>query len=228
MGKAATTGNAAKKIIEQSKFRESKTENDTVRLWENYREQALMWRAIALFQLPATFIAIVFSLVIFINRTIELNVPAKPLPGYFLAGEVADEEFKSRAIEFVNLVASYQPDTAPNQFKEAAKYLMEPMLSRFYSEMIEHELEAIKNVRRTQVYFPDPTKTEIIRDDYNDTVVVTMVGTRKKIVAGEEIPAVATQFRITMTTIPRNTLNKFGIMITNVETTSSKNIYELQ
>ncbi|MCB0336185.1 MAG: hypothetical protein KDD62_07760 [Bdellovibrionales bacterium] len=227
MTKARHATSAAKQIVSESKFREAKSENDTVKLWENYREQALLWRAIAIFQMPATFIALSFALVMYNNRSIELDVPAKPLPGYYMASEISDEEFLGRAIEFVNLIASYQPETAKNQFKEASKFLLEPMLTRFHKEMIMQELEAIKNIRRTQIYFMDPTKTEIIRDHDNDQVIVTLVGTRKKIVAGEEVPTVSTLYRVTMTTIPRNKLNQYGIMITNVEVTSSKNVNDL-
>ena len=213
---------AAKKILEQSGFRESKNDNDTVRLWENYREQALLWRALALFQIPATCIAIVFAIIIFHNRETILNVPARPLPGFYQAEEITDEEFISRTIEFVNLVATYQPLTARRQFEKAAEYLIEPMLSRFQTDMIGTELQAIETTSRTQVYWVDPTKTEIYRDEGDGNVVVNLVGERKKIVAGQELPDVITQFRVHLTTIPRNTINKNGIVIKNVETTSTE------
>src|SRR5690606_41834731 len=64
---------------------DGRSEADTIRLWENYREQALMWRALALLQIPATFIALVFALWIWNTRSITLEVPAKPLPGRYLA-----------------------------------------------------------------------------------------------------------------------------------------------
>lgn len=212
----------AKKILEQSGFRESKSDNDTVRLWENYREQALLWRALALFQIPATCIALIFAIIIFHNRETVLNVPARPLPGFYQAEEIPDEEFISVTTEFVNLVATYQPITARRQFEKAAEYLIEPMLSRFQTDMIGTELQAIETTRRTQVYWIDPTKTELFRNPDDGTIVVNLVGERKKLVAGEELPDVITQFRVHLATVPRNTLNKFGIVITNVETTSTE------
>ena len=220
MANGTAAKKAAKKIIEDTRFRESKRESDTVRVWENYREQALLWRALALFQIPATAIALVFALVIWVTRTTILNVPAKPLPGYYAAEEIPDAEFISVATEFINLIASYQPVTARKQFKEGAKFLFEPMSARFEQEMLGRELTAIENTRRTQVFFSDPTKTELMRNP-DGTVTVTLVGERQKLVAGEVLPNVMTQFRVTMTTIPRNALNQYGIVITNVEVTSS-------
>jgi len=220
MANSSAVKKTAKKIVDDTRFRESKRESDTVRVWENYREQALLWRSLALIQVPASLIALIFALAIWFTRTTILNVPAKPLPGYYAADEIPDPEFISVATEFINLIATYQPVTARKQFKEAAKYLFEPMSSRFEQEMMGRELTAIENTRRTQVFFVDPTKTELIRNQ-DGSVTVTLVGERQKLVAGEVLPTVMTQFSLTMTTIPRNTLNQYGIVIKNVEVTSS-------
>lgn len=209
----------AKKIVEQSGFRESRDKSDTVRVWENYREQALLWRAMSLFQMPITALAIILALVIWNQRETHLEVPARPLPGFYEAGEVTDEEFKGRAREFINLISSYQPDNARIQFKHASRYLVEPALSRYNLEMMQQELQIIENTRRTQLFFIDPTKTEIERIGY-DQVVVTFRGTREKLVAGKKVAGVISQFRIFLTTIPRNELNPFGIVISNIETTN--------
>ncbi|NLF24150.1 MAG: hypothetical protein GX589_00630 [Deltaproteobacteria bacterium] len=212
---------AAKKIINDSRFREAKADNDTVRLWENYREQALLWRALALLQIPGTFIALFFALVMWINRETILNVPAKPLPGYYAASEIPDAEFISVASDWVNLVATYQPLVVSKQFDEAARWLVEPMLTRFKTEMLEQEVATVKNTMRSQVYYVDPTRTMIERDE-EDNVIVTLVGERLKIVAGINVPSTITQFRITMTTQPRNKLNEYGIVIINAESTDTK------
>ena len=212
---------AAKNLIKQSGFREARSENDTVRLWENYREQALLWRALAIFQIPGTLIALIFALVMWNGRETFLQVPAKPLPGIYNAHEIPNEEFVSVATEFVNLIATYQASTAPRQFAQAEKYLVEPMLSKFRIEMMDKELEAIETTRRTQLYFVDPTKIEVLREG-REFVVVTLVGDRTKLIAGEQLPEVTTQFRVTMKTIPRNTLNRYGIVISSVEATTTR------
>ena len=122
MGKTnLKVANTAAKVIRDSRFREAKSDNDTVRLWENYREQALLWRAIALLQMPAMCAARLLSTYIWYNREVTLNVPAKPLPGYYSAYEIPDSEFLSVATEFVNLIASYQPKSARKQFTEGPR-----------------------------------------------------------------------------------------------------------
>jgi hypothetical protein len=203
-------------------LREARAPNDTIRLWENYREQALLWRALALIQVPSTVCAILFAYVMFSKREVTLQVPAKPLPGYYLADEIPDEAFVGRASDFVNLIATYQPTTAQRQFQKASEYLIEPVLTTFIGELMKQELQAIQTTSRTQVYWIDPEKTDIERDDDSGNVVVTFSGERRKLVAGQAVPDVVTTFTITMTTVPRNPLNEFGIMINNVASESSE------
>jgi hypothetical protein len=37
-----------------------------------------------------------------------------------------------------------------------------------------------------------------------------------KMISGKEVPSVKTRFTVTMTTVPHNQFNKYGIVITNV------------
>lgn len=214
---------AAKTLLNQTSVKEGKSQADTVKIWENFREQAMLWRALALLQIPGTLIALFFALVMWWNRETILNVPAKPLPGYYQAYEIPDAEFISVATNYVNLVSTYQPTTAARQFQEAEKYLTEPIITTFATDMKQNELKAIENTRRTQTYYVDPTQTEITRNENDGTVAVYFKGEREKIVAGQSVPGAITQFLVKMTTIPRNTLNEYGIVIYNVETTSSAN-----
>lgn len=202
-----------KKLLHDSSVIDARGETDTIRLWENYRDQALLWRAISLLQIPATFIALVFAIVVYNNSDITLNVPAKPLPGHYSASELPDAEFVSAGTEYVNLIATYQPAVARRQYGRAREMLKEPMLSRFDTEMMDVELRAIETTSRTQVFFVDPSKTTIIRD--GNEVHVTLTGERLKIVAGKELPVVETKFTISMTTVPRNIINPYGIVIIN-------------
>ncbi|RIL06144.1 MAG: hypothetical protein DCC75_11085 [Proteobacteria bacterium] len=194
---------------------DAKGQTDTLRLWENYRDQALMWRALALFQIPTTFIIALLSVLLWVTRSITLNVPAKPLPGVYLAQEVPDTEFIEAATDYINLTASYQPNVARRQFIQAREMLKEPMLERFNLEMMAVELKAIENTNRTQIFFADPTKTRLDRIS-DQEVLVTFIGERLTIVAGKELEPAKTKFSVTMTTVPRQRLNPYGIVITGV------------
>jgi hypothetical protein len=188
--------------------------SDTIRLWENYKDQSLMWRSLSLIQFPTTLIAIGFAILMWSTREITLTVPSKPMPGIYAAQDIPDNEFVNVALDYVNLIATYQPKTARRQFEAASAMLKEPLLTKFREEMINSELGAIENSSRTQVFFTDPLKTTVARRG-ND-VTVSLIGERWKVIAGAELPTVTSRFRVTMTTIPRNTINPYGIVITSV------------
>ena len=201
-------------LVEKTKITESKNKSDTLVLWEAYKNQALMWRSIALLQIPATLGAIILCFSLWGTRSITLNVPLKPAPGIYEVKDIYDVEFIDYATDFINLIASYQPNIARRQFDEASKMLREPMLSRFENEILGDELKAIESTSRTQLFFIDSTKTNIERTP--DEVNVSFTGDRLKIVAGKELPTLSSKYTVTLKTIPRNRLNPYGIVITNV------------
>ena len=199
-------------IIRESRVSDARGETDTLKLWESYKDMAILWRALALLQIPATALALVFALILWSNRTITLKVPAKPLPGIYAAQEIPDSEFVDTATEFINLIATYQPSVAERQYQRAEEMVIEPFLTKFQEQMISFELRAIKDTGRTQIYFVDPTKTTVKRGDRS--VDVVLEGDRMKIVSGQELPLVHTRFTITLTTVPRQSLNPYGIVVT--------------
>ena len=203
-------------ILKGTKIQDAKGHSDTIRLWESYRDQAMLWRSLALLQIPATFISCVLALYLWSTHKIELKVPSKPLPGIYAAQEIPDTEFMDVATEFVNLIASYQPDVARRQYDKAQQMVVEPLLTKFSTEMSNGEVKAIESTRRTQVFFVDPIKTVLTREDAN-SVRVKFSGDRLKIVAGKELPMRSSEYAITMKTIPKNKLNPYGIVVTNVE-----------
>lgn len=204
----------AAELTGATKIVDNKRETDTIRLWEGYRDQALLWRSLALLQIPATFISCIMALIFFYNQKITLNVPAKPLPGVYSPEEINDAEFMEASTSFINLIATYQPAVARRQFMKARELIAEPMLSKFDDDMMGAELRAIEMTRRTQLYFVDPTKYKIERNGKD--ILVTIVGERQKLVAGKELPAVTTKYVVTLGTIPRNAINPYGIVIKNV------------
>ncbi len=208
------TKQVTNQLLKDSQVMEARSNDDTIRLWESYRDQATMWRALALLQIPATFIAIVLALIIWQTRSISLNVPARPQPGQYAVQQLHSIEFIEAATEFVNLVASYQPAIATKQFERASEMVMEPLLSRFKMEQLGNELRAIVTTSRSQMFFIDPTRTEVLRT--GDEVHVSLVGSRQKIIAGKSLPLLRTRYTITMRTVPRNVVNPLGIVITNM------------
>jgi len=202
-------------LVKDADIRHSKKDNDTLRLWESHKEQAVVWRALFLIQVPLTFTAMIMAMIMYFNSDPIINVPEKPLPGQYSANEIPAVEFENVASEYLNLVATYQPAVVRRQFEAAKEMLWGEIVEAYQREMMESELKMIENTRRTQIFFKDPTATKVVRE--GNSVVVTLVGDRQKIQAGKEIDAVRTEFTVTLTTIPRNKFNPYGIVITNVE-----------
>ena len=194
----------------------TKGENDTLRLWESYKDQALLWRALTLLQIPTTLAALIFSIILWNNRHITLNVPREPLPGVYSAKELPDEKFIEAATEVVNLIATYTSATARPQFKRAREFLNGTLLEHFDEEQLGAELRAIEDTNKTQIFFVDPTKTATLRVS-NTEVKVQLEGSRLKIVGGKELPLFPTRYILTLTTLPRNVLNPYGIVVSNIQ-----------
>ena len=204
---------AIKKILNDSKVMEAGKGSDTIRIWESFRDQAILWRSLALLQIPTTLIALLFAFVIWETRSVTLNVPPKPLPGQYPVQQIPDIEFIDAATEFVNLIATYQSIVARKQFNRAAEMVVEPFLETFRREMLDQELKAIETTGRTQVFFVDPTYTKIERGE-RQQVVVSMRGSALKLVAGKELPETELEFKVTMSTVPKTSLNPYGIVVT--------------
>lgn len=214
MRKVKNVTETIRETVSDTQLTAGRDKSDTIRLWENYKDQSLMWRSLFLLQVPTTIGALLFATVMWSTREITLTVPSKPMPGIYAAQDIPDNEFVNVAMDYIGLIATYQPRTARRQFEAASGMLKEPLLTKFKEEMIGSELGAIENSSRTQVFFVDPLKTSVNRRG-ND-VTVSVEGDRWKVIAGAELPTVTSRFKVTMTTIPRNQINPYGIVITSV------------
>lgn len=191
--------------------------NDTIRLWESYREQAFLWRALALIQMPATFVAVLIALVMYFFADTVIHVPQKPQPGHYSVKQLPDDQFINVAQEVINLVASYQPATARTQFLKARKYLWEPALSEFEKTMMKSELRAIEETSRSQLFFINPNLIRIARFHDEDKIEVRVPGTRQKLIGQKPLAPDDVVFYIKMTTIPRNVANEYGIVVIDIK-----------
>ncbi len=189
---------------------------DTLRLWEFYREQASMWRALAILQMPATSIAFILALVMFFFADTTLEFPAKPLPGRYSVRQLPDEEFINFSKALISLMTTFQPTTAKIQFLQAQKLLWEPALSQFQTTMLRQELPGIEESRRSQVFFIDEGLVKVDRIEGDEKVIVRLPGVRQKMIGEKALDAEDMIFYIKMTTIPRNRENEFGIVAVDV------------
>ncbi len=189
---------------------------DTIRLWEGYREQAYLWRALCLLQMPATALSIAAALVMYFFADTIIEVPERPNPGYYSVKQLPDSHFIDAAVSVVNLIATYQPAVARRQFKTAKKYLWEPALTEFEDTMMGPEIQAVEETKRSQMFFINQRLIKVERFPEFDQVVVRIPGLRQKLIGNKPLPPDDMAYYVKMTTIPRNVSNEYGIVITDI------------
>lgn len=189
---------------------------DTIRLWEGYREQSYLWRALALIQMPSTALSIAAALIMYFFADTIIEVPERPQPGYYSVNQLPDSQFINAATSVVTLVATYQPAVARRQFKTARKYLWEPALTEFEETMMGPELRAIEETKRSQMFFINPRLIKVERFPELDMVVVRIPGVRQKLIGNKPLPADQMVYYVKMTTIPRNVHNEYGIVVIDI------------
>lgn len=187
---------------------------DTIRLWDGYKEQMFLWRALAILSLPATLLAIALAVTMFYAAKVTVVVPPKPEPSRIELSQIPNEEFVRLASKVAVLLTSYRTHEARPQFAMVRQYLWEPALTPYEREWMKKELEVVESTSRSQVFFLSPRQVKVIRKD--DHVVVRVPGTREKEVGGvKSSDEVVWWFR--MRTVPRNMFNENGIVINNLK-----------
>jgi len=213
MGKEALS---LKRDLQQLERVGGRAGTDTIRLWEGYKEQAYLWRALALLQMPATALSIAAALVMYFFADTMIEVPERPQPGYYSVKQLPDSQFINAATSVVNLMATYQPGVARRQFKTARKYLWEPALTEFEETMMGSELRTIEETKRSQMFFINPRLIKVERYPEIDKVVVRIPGVRLKLIGNKPLPADQMVYYVKMTTIPRNVHNEYGIVVVDI------------
>lgn len=189
---------------------------DSIRVWDRYKERAHFWRAIALLQIPLAIIALIAMISMYFSGDTIVQVPDRPQPGSYSMKKLPDSEFINVAVEVANLVTTFTPATADRQFKAARKFLWEPALSQFETDKIQVELRMIQETSRSQLFFIDTKQIKVERLPEIDSVVVRLPGVRQKLIGNQAIPPDQLVAYVRMTTIPRNEMNEFGIVVTDM------------
>ena len=188
---------------------------DTFRLWENYKEQALLWRIIAIAQLPIALTAIIFGLVVYLTSDIVIEPPETPQPGMYSVKQLPDSEFLKVATDVINLIATYHPYTAEKQFRKAREFLWEPALSEFEQAFIKKRVKEIDEGSRSQAFMINHDLVQVRRYPTLDMVIVRIPGTRLSLLGRKPLDD-EIAFYLKMTTIPKSAYNPSGIIIFDV------------
>jgi len=207
---------ALPKNIKQIEQVDGRAGADTIRLWEHYRDHAYMWRSLALWQFPCTMLALGAAMMMFFMADTVIEVPEKPQPGHYSIKQLPDAEFIDIATKVVNLMTTYQPHNAREQFYATRKFLWEPALSEFENAMVKEQLRIIEETSRSQIFFIDTKQIKIERFADLDKVVVRIPGVRQKLIGQKPLPPDEMVYYIKMTTIPRNIHNEYGVVVVDI------------
>jgi len=196
-------------------------------LAEGFREQSYLWRMLSLIQTPVTIIAIATAMILYVTADTIVHVDPKPSPGYYLTSQVPNKEFVLFALEFANLISTYNSQTAEKQFDHASKFLGGQLYLDFREDRLNkaNPMSVINTILRTdvtQVFFIDKFFIRIDRinsdDPVNNRVKVRFYGTYIKHLKNTNKPVRAeAALYITMQTMPNTVFNRNGIVITDFE-----------
>jgi len=95
-----------------------KSGSDTIRIWEGYKAQAVLWRALSIIQLLATTAISILCIILWQTRSITLSVPQRPVPGQYNTQEIPDADFIELANSFVSLIAHFNHTLQKINLKE--------------------------------------------------------------------------------------------------------------
>jgi len=201
--------------LEDLDYVESRVGPDTTELWDAYHRQALLWRAIAFLQSPALILAAILALFTFFYSDRVVEAPSRPQPTLFEIEDISDDDLVEFAVGFVNRLAAYQTVTAEGQFRRARQMLWEPALTAFNKEIMDKQLGRIINTNRSQVFFLSPSRIRISRGE--NTAEVRIAGKRQKLIGAVPRPSDEIAWFVTLTTIPANELNKYGLVVIDLK-----------
>ena len=210
-----------RKQKKQLEIVDGRSRDDSVRVWDRYRDMAFFWRTVALLQVPLCIGLLIAMISMYFSADTIVEVPERPQPGHYSVRKLPDSEFINVATEVSNLVTTFTPATADRQFKAARKYLWEPALTQFEQDKIATELRMIQETSRSQLFFIDIKQIKVERDPRRDVVVVTLPGTRQKLIGNRALDPDEMVVLVQLTTIPKNIYNEFGIVVTDIRFRSS-------
>ncbi|MDR2338343.1 MAG: hypothetical protein LBE20_06865 [Deltaproteobacteria bacterium] len=197
-------------------------------LASGFREQSYLWRMLSLIQVPATLVAVITAIVLYLTANIIVHVDPKPSPGYYLTDQVPDKEFVLYAVEFANLISTFNAKTAEAQFEYASKFLSPQFYHDFREKYLNKkdlnsEIMLATKLEKTQMFFIDKYFIRVKRiaaeNPVNNKVEVRLYGNFTKFVKKNARLVTNTEvvLYVYLQTVPYTVFNPNGVVITGFE-----------
>ncbi len=184
------------------------------------RSSNLLWHLLTMGQMAATFVLLLFviyheGIIFFHNGTqkISIDVPQKPLPGFYDINELPDDDLLSFGEEFINLVATYQRHNAEKQFIYAFDMTSGDFKKDFKNQYIAKNIKEIKKSKRAQIFYPD---SEPVLTRASDYAIVSLDGEIEKYADGRPFNTFA-NYQVKLEIVPHSTMNDYGISVVDLK-----------
>jgi len=160
-------------------------EEELLRMVDRYKVQGHFWRFLSLLQFPIILILTLYFILRYLGADTLVKVPEPPVPGEVQQDKIPDKEYINTAQNIINLIGTYQPTTARDQFETARDFFLDSAVASYDETQMNSELitaEESDISQRLDVY-----STRIDRQA-GGAAQVCLSGVRQKIVDRNPLP----------------------------------------
>ena len=160
-------------------------EEELLRMVDRYKVQGHFWRFLSLLQFPIILCLTLYFISRYLGADTLVKVSEPPIPGEVQQDKIPDKEYVNTAQNIINLIGTYQPTTARDQFETARDYFLDSAVASFDETQMGSELVTAEESdisQRLDVY-----STRIVRETKGNAQVC-LSGVRQKIVDRNPLP----------------------------------------
>jgi hypothetical protein len=185
-------------------------EEELLRMVDRFKVHGHFWRFISLLQFPIILCLTLYFITRYLNADTLVKVPDPPIPGEVKPDKIPDKEYINTAQNIINLIGSYQPLTARDQFESAREFFLDSAATSFDETQMNSELPTAEESDISQQL--DVYSTRIVRSA-NGGAQVCLSGERQKIVDRNPLPRQEVRYCFSFTVDEPFEENPFGLMV---------------
>ncbi len=177
---------------------------------DGFRRTGHFWRLISLAQIPISFVLIFYFISRYLSADTIVDVPdVKTIEETKTTG-IPDKEYVNVAQDVVNLIGTFQPTTARDQFETAREFMLESALPAFDETQTNQELNTAEQSDTSQMLYIDHTTLTRMS---GGAAKVCLGGLRQRLVEKTVLPQQEVTYCLVLQ--PREPFehNAFGLMV---------------
>jgi hypothetical protein len=185
-------------------------EEEILAVTEGFKQRGGFWRAISLVQIPIALCLIFYFVAKYLGADTIVHV--KDIRGLedIGKGEIPDKEYVNVAQNIVNLIGTYQPVNARDQFETAREFMLDSAVVTFDELQTQQELMTAEESDISQILFID---NHVVTRKSDGSVRVCLYGMRQKVVDRQALPAQDVTYCMLLNQDEPFEGNTFGLMV---------------